>query len=225
MQLSSFLILLLQATALARAWPARQDELPMARVYTKTARDSDGTALLKLSCMNTKSCTRDATNALITCNFSVRNETRNVNGTPRTMQLVNGEFPGPCIQASLHDRIKIYVTNEMSTTPGGAQNVSLHWHGLHLRGATFYDGTPLTQCPLKAGHKMTYDIPADVAGTHMWHSHYKLSMMDGLWGPLIVHDDNDPYLNQYDEERVISVTDFANETGEERGTSLGNRRR
>ena len=189
---------------MALASPARQHEIEKAT----------GAAISKLSCMTGNSCTRDAAKAVVTCNWSVRNETRNINGTPRTMQLVNGEFPGPCIQAQLNDRIRVHVTNELPVEAGVvAQNISLHWHGLHLRGATFYDGTPLTQCPLKAGQKMTYDIPADVAGTHMWHSHYKLSLLDGMWGPLVVHDNSDPYLSQYDEERLISVTDFANETG------------
>ncbi|KDN36667.1 Cupredoxin, partial [Tilletiaria anomala UBC 951] len=90
------------------------------------------------------------------------------NGTPRTMQLVNGEFPGPCIQAHLEDRIVVRVTNELPPVGVLAQNVSIHWHGMHLKDAPIYDGTPLTQCPVKAGQKMTYNFTADVAGTHMW---------------------------------------------------------
>lgn len=163
-------------------------------------------------CMDSKSCTRNESSKTISCNFSIRNETRNINGTPRTMQLVNGQFPGPCIQANLNDRIIVKVINQPSSLGHSSQNVSLHWHGLHLNGSPQFDGTPLTQCPLKENASMTYDFHADVAGTHMWHSHYKLSLLDGVWGPFIVHDNKDPYLNTYDEEKVISLTDFANET-------------
>ena len=31
---------------------------------------------------------------------------------------------------------------------------------------------------------------------------------DGLRGPLIIHDPNDPYAGKYDEERVLSVSDW-----------------
>lgn len=196
------LLVLLQVTMLVLASPV--DVAPNVR-----------SAMSKLQCMDRSSCSRNPRAKVVDCHFSVRNETRNVNGTPRTMQLVNGQFPGPCIQAMLGDRIKVRVTNELGKAGHSAQNVSLHWHGLHLKDSPIYDGTPLTQCPLKEGSSMTYDVPADTAGTHMWHSHYKLSLLDGLWGPLVVHDDNDPYLNLYEEERIISVTDFANETAVE----------
>jgi hypothetical protein len=43
----------------------------------------------KLACMDSSSCSRDANTKTVSCIFSLRNETRNVNGTPRTMQLVN----------------------------------------------------------------------------------------------------------------------------------------
>lgn len=168
--------------------------------------------LNRLQCMNSSSCVRDAARKLVNCTFTLRNQTWNANGTPRTMQLVNGQFPGPCIQAMLSDQLKVHVINEASSPAHSSQNASIHWHGLHLKGSAMYDGTPLTQCPLKENSSMTYHIPADATGTHMWHSHYKLSVLDGVWGPLVVHDHNDPYLNSYDGERIISVTDFANET-------------
>ncbi|WPG98200.1 Hypothetical protein R9X50_00098700 [Acrodontium crateriforme] len=166
----------------------------------------------RLKCMDSSSCTRDPVRKVVDCSFTLRNQTRNINGTPRTMQLVNGQFPGPCIQAVLGDRINVHVVNSPSTSRHSSQNVSLHWHGLPLKGSEIYDGTPLTQCPLRQNSSMTYHFPAGTAGTHMWHSHYKLSLLDGVWGPLVVHDNNDPYLADYDEERIISVTDFANET-------------
>jgi FtsP/CotA-like multicopper oxidase with cupredoxin domain len=80
--------------------------------------------------------------------------------------------------------------------------------------AQLYDGTPLTQCPIPPGGEMTYSFKADRIGSHFWHSHYKLSLLDGISGPFIVHDPVDPYLSQYDEERVVLISDFLNETAE-----------
>lgn len=119
----------------------------------------------------------------------------------------------PSIQAVLGDKIVVKVANAPGNGQyGNSQNVSLHWHGLHQRETPWMDGSPLTQCPIGPGAGMTYRFKADTAGTHMWHSHYKLSMLDGLWGPLVVHDTKDPWRSSYDEERLISITDFANET-------------
>lgn len=48
-------------------------------------------------------------------------------------------------------------------------------------------------------------------GTYWWHSHHGGQMSDGLRGPLIVHDPNDPYAGQYDEELVLTFSDWYHE--------------
>lgn len=40
------------------------------------------------------------------------------------------------------------------------------------------------------------------------HSHNMGQYPDGLRGALIVQDPNDPYAGQYDEERVLTVSDW-----------------
>lgn len=120
------------------------------------------------------------------------------------------------------DNVIIHISNAASSSSTTAHNASLHWHGMHLftpatgtTHAEIYDGPPLTQCPLKSGSNMTYRIKADHIGTHFWHSHFKLTLFNGIAGPLIVHDlQNDPYKNAYDEERVIMMQDWLNETAE-----------
>jgi iron transport multicopper oxidase len=45
-------------------------------------------------------------------------------------------------------------------------------------------------------------------GTYWYHSHVRAQYPDGLRGPLIIHDPDSPYLGQYDEEIVLSVSDW-----------------
>ncbi|KAJ3032504.1 hypothetical protein HDV00_007442 [Rhizophlyctis rosea] len=76
------------------------------------------------------------------------------------------------------------------------------------------DGTPLQQCGIQPGGNMTYRFTADPPGTHWWHAHYKLQLLDGVLGPFIVHDNKDPYRGKYDEERLLFMGEWANETAE-----------
>jgi len=50
---------------------------------------------------------------------------------------------------------------------------------------------------------------ADIGvGTYWYHSHTKGQYPDGLRGPLIIHDPNSPFKDQYEEEVVLSVSDW-----------------
>lgn len=49
---------------------------------------------------------------------------------------------------------------------------------------------------------------ADAPGTYWYHSHNMGQYPDGLRGPLIVHDPLDPYAGKYDEEVILTVTDW-----------------
>ena len=56
---------------------------------------------------------------------------------------------------------------------------------------------------------LTPTIPKiDQPGTYWYHSHQIAQYPDGLRGPLIVNDPNSPYKGQYDEERVLTVSDW-----------------
>ncbi len=45
-------------------------------------------------------------------------------------------------------------------------------------------------------------------GTYWYHSHETAQYPDGLRGPLIVNDPDSPYKGKYDEERVLTVSDW-----------------
>lgn len=48
----------------------------------------------------------------------------------------------------------------------------------------------------------------DQPGTYWYHSHDNGQYPDGLRGPLIVHDPKSPYADQYDEELILTLSDW-----------------
>lgn len=75
--------------------------------------------------------------------------------------------------------------------------MTIHWHGMHVRDATWMDGTAyITQCPILPMQKFTYRFQADPAGTHWYHAHLHAQNQDGLFGIVIVHE-HPPKLPSY----------------------------
>ena len=54
-------------------------------------------------------------------------------------------------------------------------------------------------------------MQVDQPGTYWYHSHNDGQYPDGLRGPLIIHDPDSPYKGQYDEELVLTVSDWYHE--------------
>lgn len=52
------------------------------------------------------------------------------------------------------------------------------------------------------------DALTSKTGTYWYHSHSKGQYPDGLRGPLIIHDPKSPFKDQYDEEVVLTVSDW-----------------
>lgn len=106
-------------------------------------------------------------------------------GVETSMILVNGQFPGPLIEANWGDWIEVTVHNDIY---GPEEATILHWHGLNQPGTPWYDGVPgVSQCPIVPGSSFTYRFRADEFGTSWWHSHQAAQYSQGLMGPIVVH--------------------------------------
>ncbi|KIW19302.1 hypothetical protein PV08_03596 [Exophiala spinifera] len=106
-------------------------------------------------------------------------------GVERDVILINGQFPGPTIEANWGDTIEVTVTNLIS---GPKEGTSLHWHGLLQQGTPWEDGVPgITQCPIAPGATFTYSYLADLYGTSWYHAHYSAQYAAGLFGAIIIH--------------------------------------
>ncbi|WVQ90651.1 hypothetical protein IAS59_004432 [Cryptococcus gattii] len=144
--------------------------------------------------------------------FNITKALASPDGYEREVIAINGMFPGPVIEANTGDTIIVHVNNGLDEGQG------LHWHGLRQKDTALMDGVPgITQCPIRPGGSFTYNFTiSDQFGTYWWHSHYSNSMADGLFGPLIVHSVDEPIQRgrDYDEDRVVFVTDWMHDDSE-----------
>ncbi|KAH9907865.1 Cupredoxin [Xylariomycetidae sp. FL2044] len=148
----------------------------------------------------------DATRAAtVTYNFNITWVTANPDGTfERPTIGINGQWPIPRITADVGDNIVVHVTNQL-----GNQSTSLHFHGLFMNGTTHMDGpSQVSQCQIPPGSSFTYNFTITQPGTYWYHSHAGGQYPDGLRGPLIINDPESPFLGQYDEELVMTVSDW-----------------
>jgi len=76
----------------------------------------------------------------------------------------NRQVPGPRIQITEGDSIRINVTNDLPDA------TSVHWHGLIVPNAMDGPGD-VTQTPIQPGQTFTYEFTAIQAGTFFYHSH------------------------------------------------------
>ncbi|KAL2391109.1 ferro-O2-oxidoreductase [Blastomyces gilchristii SLH14081] len=121
----------------------------------------------------------------IRLNWTVTAGYRRPDGVLKRIYLVNGQFPGPVVEARSGDRLIVDVRNGLED-----EGVSVHWHGLHMRDANRMDGTVgVTQCAINPGDSFRYDftISDSQSGTYWYHAHSGLQRADGLYGGLVVH--------------------------------------
>lgn len=112
--------------------------------------------------------------------------------------LVGGSWPGTPIRYSKGDPFRVLVENDLD------QPTSLHWHGLVL--PNLQDGVPgVTQAPIPPGASLYYEFPLKQTGTYWYHSHFGVQEQQGLGGPLIIEDPNEPH--GYDEDLIVILND------------------
>ncbi|KAL6705643.1 hypothetical protein ACN47E_006590 [Coniothyrium glycines] len=122
----------------------------------------------------------------------------------RPVMGINGQWPIPPIVATKGDQVIVKVKNSL-----GNESTSLHFHGLYMNGTTHMDGPiAVTQCEIPPGSSFTYNFTVDQPGTYWYHSHARGQYPDGLRGALIVHDPEDPHKDLYDEEIVLTLSDW-----------------
>ena len=92
----------------------------------------------------------------------------------------NGSMPGPTIEVTQGDRVRIVVTNELP------EDTYMHWHGFECR--VQYDGAAeLIQGPIKPGKSFNYEFTFHEEGTFFYHSHVAMQEAFGMVGWFIVH--------------------------------------
>lgn len=112
--------------------------------------------------------------------------------------LAGGTWPGTTIRYQRGDRFRVLVENVLD------QPTCLHWHG--LVDPNLQDGVPnITQAPIEPGEALYYEFDLKQAGTFWYHSHFGLQEQQGLGGPLIIEDPDEPHA--YDDDLVVMLGD------------------
>ena len=141
--------------------------------------------------------------AQINYNLKVQNITKNITGVDVTHALaINGSIPAPTLRFKRGDRAVIKVTNETN------QPTTLHWHGLLVPWKQ--DGPQFTNTRIiepKASY--TFRFPIKQTGTYWYHSHTEFQEQLGLYGAIVIEEDN-PKQNT-DHDYVFVMSDWTNE--------------
>ncbi|KIH92323.1 ferrooxidoreductase Fet3 [Sporothrix brasiliensis 5110] len=129
---------------------------------------------------------------------------------------INGEFPLPLINVTKGDRLVVNMYNGL-----GDKSTSIHWHGMFQNGTNSMDGASMfTQCPIPPGSSFTYNFTVEQTGTYWYHCHTDYCYPDGYRQALIVHDPEAPFYNDYEEEFVMTLSDWYHDLMEDLSTQF-----
>jgi FtsP/CotA-like multicopper oxidase with cupredoxin domain len=112
----------------------------------------------------------------------------------------NGTMPGPTIQVTEGDRVRIVLHN------GLPEPTELHLHGLELPIAQ--DGVPfVVQDPIKPGGTGVYELTVHQTGTYFYHPHGAMQEAIGMVGLFIIHPKT-PYAPVVDQDFALISQEF-----------------
>lgn len=116
--------------------------------------------------------------------FTITMALASPDGVWKPMVLINGQSPGPLIEACTGDTVRVRVTNLL---PNNA-STSVHFHGVDQRGTPWADGVAgVTQCGIPPARSFTYEFAlVGQRGTFWYHAHAAVQYTDGLYGPIVV---------------------------------------
>ena len=127
-------------------------------------------------------------------------------GFRRTAYVVNDQLPGPVITAYRGQNMEVTVLNNIP------QPMTMHWHGQHVNGAPWSDGTAsVSQCTILPGDSYVYRFTVDQIGTHWYHAHDSAERSDGIYGGLIVKETTNSNVGDYadlPEKHTMILTDW-----------------
>ena len=116
---------------------------------------------------------------------------------------INGRAPGPTLIVNKDQYIVVNVINKLIS------NTSIHWHGMHQKNSHWMDGVEhVTQYGIPPDGSFTYIFQAIQTGTHWYHSHSEDERSRGLFGALIVKEQQDELIEQVQYDLGYSFEDM-----------------
>jgi FtsP/CotA-like multicopper oxidase with cupredoxin domain len=113
----------------------------------------------------------------------------------------NGSVPGPTIEVSEGDRVRVLFENRLP------EPTTVHWHGLEV--PIEMDGVPaISQPNVEPGEGFTYEFTIHQHGTFFYHSHGAMQEMLGMLGLFIIHP-REPYRPPVQKDFGIVLQEWA----------------
>jgi bilirubin oxidase len=123
-----------------------------------------------------------------------------VAGVRTTFWAYNGAVPGPLLEATEGDRVRVTFINQL------AQESTIHWHGMPVPAAQ--DGNPMDPVPPGATRVYEFTLPEGCAASYWYHPHpHRVTheqVFRGLAGAFIVKPRSDPLAGVIDTPLLIS---------------------
>jgi hypothetical protein len=131
--------------------------------------------------------------------LTIAREQVTIQGKQAEGMTINGRIPGPTLHFRLGDLARIHVTNKMNVAS------SIHWHGILV--PPDMDGVPfITQAPIEPGATFTYEFPIRQTGTYWYHSHSELQEQSGLYGSIVIAEQE--FRHIADQDHVVLLSDW-----------------
>lgn len=137
-----------------------------------------------------------------TYDLTVANIKKTVAGKEQEMVSYNGTIPGPTIYVHEGDEININLINKTD------HDQYLHSHGVRMENK--YDGSQLTQDPIKTGESFTYKLKFKDPGVYWYHPHSSevVDQARGLYGGFVVLPKENDYFEKVNSEKLIFLSDI-----------------
>ncbi|TDL26600.1 Cu-oxidase-domain-containing protein [Rickenella mellea] len=154
--------------------------------------------------------------AVVSRDLHIVNANLAPDGFSRSVVSAEGTFPGPLITGNIGDNFQINVIDQLTDTTM-RRATSIHWHGFFQAGTAEMDGPSfVNQCPIIPNNAFLYNFNTPgQSGTYWYHSHLSTQYCDGLRGPFVVYDPDDPQKDLYDiddDTTVITLADWYHQT-------------
>jgi FtsP/CotA-like multicopper oxidase with cupredoxin domain len=125
-----------------------------------------------------------------------------------TAYAVNRQVPGPRLELTEGDRVRIDFTNHLP------DSATMHWHGLIVPNRMDGPGY-ITQVPVAPGGRYLYEFVVQQSGTYFYHSHTKPDRQQafGLYGALIIRPRDAASESPVDVDYVVQLQEWLNRDG------------
>lgn len=135
-------------------------------------------------------------------------KTINYTGEQVVSMSVNGDIPAPTLYFQKGDIAQIRISNNMD------EETSVHWHGVLL--PNHQDGVPfVNHPPIPPGGSHLFEFKTKHTGTYWYHSHTGLQEQRGVYGAIVISEEQEEEIQEVDKEDIVVLSDWVNENPDE----------